>query len=120
MHENLSDADEVVYSNVLSHSVDIVVQTSRAYDNHRYALWDYGGHVSGSYPRATVEQLSGGLPNQRIGVTTVGRIRAIGGDVIPTPTDDIPYHATVITGPGGTQELSAVFEIMRNPVWEGS
>ena len=33
---------------------------------------------------ATVEQLAAAIPHGRIGVTTVGEIRAAGGDVIPT------------------------------------
>jgi len=34
-----------------------------------------------------------GLPYNQIGVTTVGAIRAAGGDVVPAPTRTNPYHA---------------------------
>lgn len=36
-----------------------------------------------------------GIPHRQIGVTTVGAIRAAGGDVIPSPTRTNPYHATL-------------------------
>jgi hypothetical protein len=36
-----------------------------------------------------------GILNGRIGVTTVGAIRARGGDVIPSPTRTNPNHATL-------------------------
>ena len=82
-------------------------------------LRDTGSISARSHPGATIEQLSEGIPNKRIGLTTVGSIRGIGGDVISTPTDDIPFHATIVLGPGGIQELSALFKIMPNPRWEG-
>jgi hypothetical protein len=36
-----------------------------------------------------------GIPHNQIGVTTVGAIRAAGGDVVPAPTRTNPYHATL-------------------------
>ena len=36
-----------------------------------------------------------GIPHNQLGVTTVGAIRAAGGDVVPTPTRTNPYHATL-------------------------
>ncbi len=36
-----------------------------------------------------------GIPHRQIGATTVGAIRAAGGDVIPSPTRANPYHATL-------------------------
>jgi hypothetical protein len=36
-----------------------------------------------------------GIPHNQVGVTTVGAIRAAGGDVIPSPTRTNPYHATL-------------------------
>ena len=41
----------------------------------------------------TVTQLAAGLPHARIGVTTVGRIRALGGTVVPAPSRNNPYHS---------------------------
>lgn len=40
----------------------------------------------------TVTPLSAGVPHARIGVTTVGRIRALGGTVVPAPSRNNPYH----------------------------
>jgi hypothetical protein len=34
-----------------------------------------------------------GIPHNQVGVTTVGAIRAAGGDVVPAPTRSNPYHA---------------------------
>jgi hypothetical protein len=36
-----------------------------------------------------------GIPHNRVGVTTVGRIRAAGGNVVSSPTRGNPHHATV-------------------------
>ena len=42
-----------------------------------------------------LETLSGNIPHNQIGVTTVGDVRAAGGDVIPSPTINNPYHSTL-------------------------
>lgn len=42
----------------------------------------------------TAEALAIGLPHGRVGVTTVGRVRALGGDVIRT-SGRSPNHATL-------------------------
>jgi hypothetical protein len=52
---------------------------------------------------ASVEQLTAvnpttgypGIPHNQIGVTTVGAIRAAGGDVTPSPRRNNPLHATL-------------------------
>lgn len=36
-----------------------------------------------------------GIPNNQVGVTTVGAIRSAGGDVRPAPRKRNPYHATL-------------------------
>src|SRR5207237_174916 len=43
---------------------------------------------------ASVEQLATAIPHGQIGVTTVGKVRAAGGDVIPT-SGRSPHHATL-------------------------
>src|SRR5215204_1966856 len=60
-----------------------------------------GQHPSGvtgvsvhSAPGASVAELTVGIPNGQIGVTTVGRVRAEGGDVIRT-SGRSPHHATL-------------------------
>jgi len=40
----------------------------------------------------TVEELTASIPNKQVGVTTVGAIRAAGGDVIPAPGPNSPFH----------------------------
>ena len=47
-----------------------------------------------SAPGLTVAELAANLPHGRVGVTTVGRVRAAGGDVIPT-SGRSPTHATL-------------------------
>src|SRR5205823_11524182 len=60
-----------------------------------------GTHRSGvtgvsvhSAPGASVAELAVGIPNGQIGVTTVGRVRAEGGDVLRT-SGASPHHATL-------------------------
>jgi len=36
-----------------------------------------------------------GIPNNQVGVTTAGAIRAAGGEVAPSPTRTNPRHATL-------------------------
>ena len=36
-----------------------------------------------------------GIPHHQVGVTTVGAVRAAGGEVVPSPTRANPYHATL-------------------------
>jgi hypothetical protein len=42
-----------------------------------------------------VVDLAATIPHGRVGVTTVGRVRAAGGDVVPTPSHRSPNHATL-------------------------
>lgn len=58
----------------------------------------------------SVQQLSDGIPNGKVGVTTVGDIRKLGGDVVPSPTRTNPNHATMF---GITAEQA---ETLFNPV----
>jgi hypothetical protein len=43
----------------------------------------------------SVEELAAAVPHGQVGVTTVGAIRAVGGDVVRT-SGRSPYHATVV------------------------
>ncbi|MGD0961515.1 MAG: hypothetical protein ABSB19_17030 [Methylomonas sp.] len=51
-----------------------------------------------SFPNTSVQDLSQRqwVPNNQIGVTTVGDIQDAGGDVISTPNITNPYHADLI------------------------
>jgi hypothetical protein len=56
-----------------------------------------------SAPQQSVRQLTApnlqtgypGIPNKQVGVTTVGAIRAAGGDVVPSPSAGNSNHATL-------------------------
>ena len=39
--------------------------------------------------------LTVGIPNKQVGVTTVGDVRAAGGNVVPSPTANNPNHCTM-------------------------
>jgi len=61
-----------------------------------------GTHPSGvtgisveSAAGATVDELAAALPHNQIGVTTVGAVRAAGGDVVRTSGRN-PHHATLV------------------------
>lgn len=72
---------------------------------------DDAGRVVGVSVRSaagvTVRRLAESILHKRIGVTTVGRVREAGGDVVASPLRDDPYHA-LLTGltPG---EAGALF-----------
>jgi len=62
---------------------------------------------------AAVGELSANLPQTQIGVTTVGDVRAAGGDVVQTPLDGSPNHCDLC---GVTpQQASDLLAPMRNP-----
>lgn len=61
----------------------------------------FGTHPSGvtgisvqSAAGATIAELAVGIPHGQVGVTTVGRVREAGGDVIRT-SGRSPHHATL-------------------------
>ena len=68
---------------------------------------DEGGRIQGvsvnAAPGVSVQELTApnpltgypGIPHNQVGATTVGAIRADGGDVVPLPTRTNPYHATL-------------------------
>jgi hypothetical protein len=55
-----------------------------------------------------------GLPHNRVGVTTVGKIRALGGDVVPSPRKNSPTHAT-LSGLTAEQASSLFRPTVKNP-----
>jgi hypothetical protein len=55
-----------------------------------------------------------GIPHNRVGVTTVGKIRELGGDVVPSPTKKNPHHAT-LSGLTPEQASSLFRPTMKNP-----
>jgi hypothetical protein len=60
-----------------------------------------------------VEELAKAIPHGQIGVTTVGTVRAAGGDVIRTP-GRTPHHAT-LTGLSPEQASRLLTPTVPNP-----
>jgi hypothetical protein len=87
---------------------------------------DSGGKLDGvsvnSAAGATVRELTApnattgyiGIKNNRVGVTTVGKIRAAGGDVAPSGTKKNPHHAT-LTGLTPRQASDLFGPTIKNP-----
>jgi hypothetical protein len=69
-----------------------------------------------SAPGRTIQDLASHLPNRQVGHTTVGEIRSLGYDVIPTPGAGL--HATVIVPQNWSREaadqLASLFRGARN------
>ena len=88
--------------------------TADKFSNGSGVTTDNNGHLNGvsvnSQNGLSVEELSDGIPNGKIGVTTVGTIRLNGGDVIPSPSKNKPMHATLF---GISAEQA---ELIFNPV----
>ena len=63
---------------------------------------------------ATVEQLSIGIPHGKIGVTSVGDVRSIGGDVVRDPLPNNPNHCLMCNV--DANKASELFQIQRNPM----
>jgi hypothetical protein len=73
--------------------------TPEAFRNGSGVTVDGAGKMNGasvnSKPGLTVEELSEGIPHNKVGVTTVGDVRKAGGDVVSSPTTGNPNHATM-------------------------
>lgn len=67
-----------------------------------------------SAPYKTLIELTVTLPNRQIGVTTVGAIRAGGGQVRPQPTARNPDHC-VMTGLTPEEAQRLFIPTVRNP-----
>jgi hypothetical protein len=67
-----------------------------------------------SKPGACLAELCKNVPNNNVGVTTVGEVRAAGGDVIPT-SGRSPNHAT-LTGLTPEQTSTLLRPARPNPV----
>lgn len=77
-----------------------------------------GGKLNGvsvnSASGKSVEELSEGIKNGQVGVTTVGDVRKAGGDVNPDPTKNNPYHSNV-SGITGKQAETLFNPTIKNP-----
>jgi hypothetical protein len=87
---------------------------------------DSGGKLQGVSVNAaaglSVKELTGpdaqtgypGIPHNRVGVTTVGKVRALGGDVVPAPTKRNPNHA-ILSGLTPEQASGLFRPTVKNP-----
>jgi hypothetical protein len=73
----------------------------------------YGVSVNAAAGKS-VPELSGMIPNRRVGVTTVGDIRAAGGAVKPAPNSRNADHC-VMSGLTAEQAENLFTPIHRNP-----
>lgn len=62
----------------------------------------------------SLRELSVGIRNGQVGKTTVGEVRALGGQVISSPTKSNPNHAT-LSGITGEQAQSLFTPTVSNP-----
>lgn len=85
-------------------------QLRKATATHRSGVTGVSVHSSAG---AGVEELSAGIPHGQVGVTTVGQVRAAGGDVIPT-SGRSPHHAT-LTGLTPEQMSGLLTPTVPNP-----
>ncbi len=83
----------------------------------------FGTHPSGatgisveSGPGLSVEELAGGVPHGQVGVTTVGQVRAAGGDVVKT-SGRSRNHATLV-GLNPDQTSALLTPTVTNPAKE--
>ncbi|WP_311767373.1 RHS repeat-associated core domain-containing protein, partial [Burkholderia contaminans] len=62
----------------------------------------------------SLDDLTNGIPHGKVGVTTVGSVRAAGGDVIASPTYNNKNHAT-LSGITAEQAEALMTPTVRNP-----
>lgn len=62
----------------------------------------------------SVEELSKGIRNGQVGVTTVGEVKKAGGNVETSPTKNNPNHAT-LSGITGKQAETLFNPTIKNP-----
>ena len=61
-----------------------------------------------------LDELTVGIPHQKVGVTTVGDVRRAGGDVTVSPNNRNPNHAT-LEGITSKQAQSLMTPTVKNP-----
>lgn len=88
------------------------------FENGSGVTIDTGGKLNGvsvnSMSGKSVEELSVGIRNGQVGVTTVGDVRNAGGNIIPSPRDRNPNHAT-LSGITGKQAEELFKPTIKNP-----
>jgi hypothetical protein len=88
---------------------------------------DVGGKIEGvsvnAAPGLSVQELTAqnphtgypGIPHNHVGVTTVGAIRAAGGDIIPSTDADQPVSCDVAQAHAGAQASQLFRPTVKNP-----
>lgn len=64
---------------------------------------------------ADLDELARYLPHNKLAGTTVGAVRAVGGEVMPSPTWNNPYHCD-LSGTNAEQTSRLFSEILDNPI----
>lgn len=95
--------------------------TAERFANASGVTRDQAGNVFdvsvNSAPGRSLEELSQGIPNKQIGVTTVGAIRGAGGTIRLDPLVDNPFHCLI--GGCTPEQFSELFmPTIKNP-WTG-
>ncbi|ODS24381.1 hypothetical protein AB835_03950 [Candidatus Endobugula sertula] len=67
-----------------------------------------------SAPGKSLQELTQGIPHNKVGVTTVGDVRRAGGNVVSSPTKNNPNHAT-LSGVTAKQAEDLLTPTVRNP-----
>jgi len=62
----------------------------------------------------SLQELTQGIPHNKVGVTTVGDVRKVGGNVVASPTKNNPNHAT-LSGVTAKQAEDLMTPTVRNP-----
>ncbi len=62
----------------------------------------------------SVKELTKSIPNKQVGVTTVGKVRKTGGDILPSGTLNNPYHC-ILCGITPQQAEELFTPTIRNP-----
>lgn len=79
---------------------------------------DAAGKLDGvsvnSAPGKSLEELTKGIPHNKVGVTTVGDVRKAGGNVTASPTKNNSNHAT-LSGITGKQAEKLMTPTVKNP-----
>ena len=92
--------------------------TAQRFEEGSGVTRDASGRLHGvsvnSAPGASLEELTRTIPNKQVGVTTVGAVRAVGGNVVPSRTARNPTHATM-SGISAEQAEKLFTPTIRNP-----
>ncbi len=93
------------------------LNTPENFTSGRGVTTDANGNLQGvsvnSAPGKSVTELSQGIKNSKVGVTSVGAVRNAGGDVTPSPTPNNPDHCTMCGVTAG--QASSLMKVIPNP-----